>query len=498
MKTGRVQRIVRMYSILAVILIAIIITIIAVYPLYSKLRDTEQQGLVFARDTSVLIVDEYVSRIKDIARQISSRTKASMLLEEYERGDITKDNMQKFLSTILKAALKNSTQLIGITRLNNKNEIISLVGKPVPEQFLLKRIKSDALTLYGPFTWHKHYYVVIVSPIFSPKKKHLGSDMTLFDITDLQASIHQKMQNRLGEILIAYLHDNKIDVFSPIDTQWRNLLNPNNVLSKSLINAIGHKQHGLRTGSVGGKDVFIAYSPVQQSSWGIAVIIKKSALFASIKKILWSIIGTIVVIVILFVVGLSLCLQPLTGKLILHTQELEDKISDNQKELNIINQKLQYSVGHDFLTDVLNRRGFDEALDRELSSAKRHGTSFALLYIDINYFKLVNDEMGHDAGDYLLKELTALLEISTRQEDIIARLGGDEFAVIAPDVDKNQALLLAKKIDSIVNTPLIYHDKELTLSVSLGLAHFPDDGTDKEALLKVSDQNMYDDKMRKK
>lgn len=504
--TAKIHRAIQFYAITTVILIAIIISYVSVYPLYSNLRDTEQRDLIFARDTSVLIVDEYVSRIKDITKQISSRTKAKLLLEEYGEGKISKAEMQTYLRKILNSALKSSTQLISITRINNKGEMIAQVGKYIPKSFFPKDINNEKLKVYGPFFKDKHYYLTIYSPIKTSKYQKIGADITLFDITDLQSSIHQKMQHRLGEILIAYIADKKLKIFSPIDTVWRKLLTSENPLVTSLSVAINHKDDGITAGEVEDHNVIIAYAPIQQTNWGIAVVVKKSTLFASIRKVLWLILLAIVFVTIFFVIGLRLRLKPLSGRIIMEHQELEDKLKKNRieldkanAELQASNNKLKHLINYDHLTQILNRAGFTSALEQEISRAKRQNYNFVLLFLDLNDFKKINDEKGHEAGDIVLKTIAERLSLSKRKEDIVARLGGDEFAMISTHTDTSSTTVnvITNKIKDLGNIPITIHDQNIFCKISIGAALYPRDGKTSEELLRTADKRMYIDKQNK-
>ncbi|TNF65568.1 MAG: GGDEF domain-containing protein [Gammaproteobacteria bacterium] len=497
--THRLQKLILRYSILAIVLVSVIVACISIYPLYSKLRQTEQQGLIFARDTSVLIVNEYLSRIKDIARQVSSRTKAKQLLEDYQKGKITKADMQKYLNTILEAALKGSRQLVGITRIDLKNEVMASVGQPITSDFKYD-LKENRLYLYGPFVRDNHYYVLLSSPIFNQNNQPIGIDLTLFDIDSLQENIYQEIHHKLGEIVIARIDNNQlIDVFFPIKTPWVNSDSSDNKLQSLLGRALQTKAVGVELKDINNQNVFIAYAPLHQAKWAVGVIIKQSTLFASIQVILWVIISIIIIIVILFVLGLSLCLRPLSGRIIMNTNELKQQIQKSQKELEEANKKLNHLVIIDPLTQVLNRRGFKEAFKNELSLAKRHGLSLAVLYIDLDNFKPINDQYGHKAGDILLQTFTNRIKENIRCEDKVARLGGDEFVVLAPHATKNDAISIIEKLyKAVISMPIKYEQQAIEYSASFGYSVYPADGEDVDQLLKVADQRMYQAKKEKK
>jgi diguanylate cyclase (GGDEF)-like protein len=143
------------------------------------------------------------------------------------------------------------------------------------------------------------------------------------------------------------------------------------------------------------------------------------------------------------------------------------------------------------LTGLSNRRGFADALERAVEQAKRHGSGVALMYIDLDGFKAVNDTRGHDAGDQLLKEIAGRIRGCLRSFDIAARLGGDEFAVLAPDLSDSGLRALAQHIGSAISEPVELEAGALRLTASIGLAQFPTNAEGAAGLLKVADDAMY-------
>ena len=147
---------------------------------------------------------------------------------------------------------------------------------------------------------------------------------------------------------------------------------------------------------------------------------------------------------------------------------------------------------HDALTGLPNRGLFHELLDKACADARHEGHGLALMFVDLDRFKSVNDTMGHDAGDELLVQVSARLRACVREGDVVARLGGDEFTVIlSPLADKETSIRIAERIVS---------DLQMEFALSLGLAHiggsigmslFPEDATQPVALLKNADIAMY-------
>lgn len=159
----------------------------------------------------------------------------------------------------------------------------------------------------------------------------------------------------------------------------------------------------------------------------------------------------------------------------------------------IINREKIYQLAyHDILTGLPNRQLLLDRLNQAIASAKRHHHFMALMFIDLDKFKHINDTLGHDAGDKLLKEMSARLSCSVRSQDTIARTGGDEFVVILNEISAPQdAAFLADKFLKIVKQPLTLQDQQLQMTASIGIAIYPDNGLDATELMKKADMAMY-------
>jgi diguanylate cyclase (GGDEF)-like protein len=175
--------------------------------------------------------------------------------------------------------------------------------------------------------------------------------------------------------------------------------------------------------------------------------------------------------------------------------QLQQEIAERksvQKDLTIHKEHLVRLAHYDNLTALPNRVYFNEMLTKILSQNKRHKNMLAILYIDIDKFKTINDALGHPTGDIVLKELSERFTKSLRSEDILARLGGDEFAVLLRDIpDVKFATTIAKKLLLVCRQPITVQAHEFVLSASVGISTFPADGTTLEALLKNADMAMY-------
>jgi diguanylate cyclase (GGDEF)-like protein len=147
---------------------------------------------------------------------------------------------------------------------------------------------------------------------------------------------------------------------------------------------------------------------------------------------------------------------------------------------------------HDALTGLHNRRAFNENLERSVARQDRQGGTFALLLLDIDHFKKLNDTFGHPAGDAALRNTAQLLERHLRKSDLAARYGGEEFAVILASTDRAGGAHLAEKVRSTVEGgQLVFDGARLSVTVSVGVAVWPDDGRDAAALVAAADRALY-------
>lgn len=154
--------------------------------------------------------------------------------------------------------------------------------------------------------------------------------------------------------------------------------------------------------------------------------------------------------------------------------------------------QIQYLAHYDTLTGLPNRSAWQEQTRRALQQAHRHGDILAVLFLDLDNFKTVNDSLGHPAGDRLLAAIARRLAGCMRTEDLLARIGGDEFAALLPRLaHPEDAAVVAGKILQVLSEPVHIDTHDLHLSVSIGIALFPQDGTEIDTLLKHADTAMY-------
>jgi len=167
---------------------------------------------------------------------------------------------------------------------------------------------------------------------------------------------------------------------------------------------------------------------------------------------------------------------------------LQTDITDKKR----VEERVSYLAHYDDLTNLPKRAFFLEKIDNELQKISKPGKKLALMFLDLDNFKLINDTLGHDSGDELLKIVASHLRSSVRESDIVSRLGGDEFTIALLDIESKEEIeAIARKILSITNKSVLLARKEITISSSIGISVYPDDASDLDSLLKYSDIAMY-------
>ncbi|GEM03943.1 hypothetical protein HMI01_09310 [Halolactibacillus miurensis] len=159
-----------------------------------------------------------------------------------------------------------------------------------------------------------------------------------------------------------------------------------------------------------------------------------------------------------------------------------------QKTLEHQLRKMAY---FDDLTDLPNRKMLDRHIKKALARSKRHGHPFSMMFLDLDDFKAINDELGHEVGDLYLVEITKRLDDCVREEDLIARFGGDEFIVVFEETEQQEIETIAERILDSLQSPVFIRSHELKVSASIGISLYPEHGETKEALIRRADQAMY-------
>lgn len=176
-------------------------------------------------------------------------------------------------------------------------------------------------------------------------------------------------------------------------------------------------------------------------------------------------------------------------------QQANEKLTRQLEEIQELQSRLQEQAIRDALTGLYNRRYLDETLPRELSRAKRDGYPLALIMVDIDHFKQVNDTYGHAAGDEVIRSLGTILRQGAREGDIACRYGGEEFVIALPRMTVAAALERAQRWRAQVQAIQVRHgDFDICFTISAGVSGYPDHAADPENLIEYADLALYKSK----
>lgn len=235
------------------------------------------------------------------------------------------------------------------------------------------------------------------------------------------------------------------------------------------------------TFDVQGQNVISAYAPIGDLGIGMVVKIRTSELYEAVKRQLTYTLAAILVLVIIGMALLRWLITPLARNLV--AQIRERKLAE---------ERFEHLAHHDSLTGLPNRVLFHDRLHLAMIEAKRRQQSAAIMFLDADRFKTINDTLGHDVGDELLKQIATRLTSCLRAGDTISRLAGDEFALVLPGMENvDHTRHLAQRLLTCFSEPFLIKEQQIFITASIGVTHYPGDATSVEGLLKNADTAMY-------
>ncbi|MGK7875248.1 MAG: PAS domain S-box protein [Xenococcaceae cyanobacterium] len=366
----RLQKSILVYSALMILAIGVIIALVNLFPLYNHLKKDQQRNLLFALHTKILTIDEYLSRAKDIALQISSRTAIRRKLEAYNRREVSLDELVNFGQPILADALNKSQEVAGISRLDQTGKLVVQVGLPIPQEFWpIPTAITDAVIWPVPITLAGESYLVVGAPIINNQGIRVGTDIVLFKLEHLQQIVEDYTGlGETGETIVGTIHDGQVQLFFPLrGNQGHVSVHKSSPIGWAIEKAF-HKDSGtLFPEKFPG---VIAYAPIAESDWGLVVKMNPKELYAPVHHQIVVMGSVILILLLLGTRGMVFLLRPLTGKIIIHTDELERRVEGRTAALSIANALLREEVSAHQQTEEELRKS-NEQLQREMAERQR-------------------------------------------------------------------------------------------------------------------------------
>jgi len=338
MDSKRLQKWIIVYSALGIFVIGLIVFLASIIPLYSHLKEEVGRNLFHSMKTQTVAVEEYLSRVKDIALQITARTKAREELEAYNEGTVDLETLVSFCQDILTDAMDKSQVVAGIVRLDAKGKSVVHVGLPIPDQkWPLHAAEFPNVIIHGPISMDNESYIAVSAPITGRQKQRVGTDIVLFKMSRLKSLVQDYAGlGETEEIILGQFKEDGVEIFFPLRKSGDRA--PDNIPKDSPIGMTlkdaSRGVFGLRSPSnLFGNPVVIAYGPVGDTKWGVLAKMDERELYGPINRQVVTIGSVIIGLTLLSTCGMVLLLRPLTGRIIIQTDELESQIAEKTANL---------------------------------------------------------------------------------------------------------------------------------------------------------------------
>ena len=355
----KLQKSLILYSSLGIFIIGILVAVVSIMPLYRQLKKAQERELRFALRTRAMAVEEFLSRAKNVAEQITSRTRARQMLEDYNRGEQSRAEMVQFTTRALTEAMNRSAEVVGISRFALSGEQVVQLGVPIPKRFKGRSSipQSEETVVSEPLERDGEYYSIVATPILNPDQERVGTDILMFRVSSLQQIVQDYTGLRnSGEIVLGALRDDGVQLFFPLrNSVGEGVTEASDALVGAIETAVTLKPGKTRIlpPQTPLTEEAIAVESLSSPNWGIAVKMDREELYAPVYRQLAFVAVTIVVLSSLGTGGMVLLLRPLTARVIITTDELERQVRDKTQAI----QELKYAQAQLIQTEKMSSLG---------------------------------------------------------------------------------------------------------------------------------------------
>ncbi len=362
------------YSVIYALAGFLLVAVISIWPLVQLLRTLEEENLLHAARSRALAVEEYLTRVSDVTRQITSRSMMRRYLIRYNRGEIDLEELQDYLEPKMSDALSHSKEAVGIIRLDATGQPVVESGLPITAE-----LKTEARTHYqrswisDPVVIEDNLYLLSSAPIIDRQGDHVGTDLVLFTTNKLQRIVWDNTGlGATGECLLGRETPDGVVIFFPGrmgEKERYNIRYRQSPLKTAMSRALtqGTGLLRLEEGDLGDIDI-VAHTPVHETRWGLLVTMDEQELFGQTNRQLLSVLGILLLLTASGALGIILLLRPLTGKVLVYSSDLEtlnrelkEEIEERQRTAeNLRRSEKEWEQTFEAITDavaIMDTRG---------------------------------------------------------------------------------------------------------------------------------------------
>ncbi|WP_305044303.1 ATP-binding protein [Geoalkalibacter sp.] len=317
----------------------LIISILSIYPFYHWIRHFEENGLTHAAKIRALAIEEYLSRMVEITRQINARSAIRRALQDYRDGRLSFEELQGLTPAVLTDALEISREVVGITRLDAQLRVVAQVGQPIPRQGLPSSPMDIAYRIFDPLLIDGSLYLAVCGPILHKNQPTtvIGYDLVLFSTNQLQRIIWDETGlGASGESFLARGEGDETVLFFPSRKGSEEVYNLRLARSslQPAVDQAGRGELGILRLEEASRGKVVAFAPISGTPWALLVAMDQAELMAPLQKQVFSVAALVLFFTTLGTLGLLALLRPLTGRVLVHTEELDELNRSLREEIN--------------------------------------------------------------------------------------------------------------------------------------------------------------------
>jgi diguanylate cyclase (GGDEF)-like protein len=438
-------------------------------PLTERLRTEHFHEISHFLESGEMLLDAVINRHISLAGQSASRTAIRKKQIAYLQGKVSREELIAFSVPKLADAMNANSEIVGIQRHGPEGRLLFSVGVKPPVNAVtacdLNTLRK--IRVIGPIQVDGARRLIYCSSIIDRDAGYVGADILVMDDSDIK---HIVETPQVGLGYYAIVSQGHI-VYWPSklwDSHMRDALEVclRKGCAEQSYKHRGYSRDGYIFDSVSLKDV----------DWQLFSVVNKREFFSGIDRQSLILIGVLILLTVFIFILTVIALRPVIRAMLREKQLVE-------------------TSSHDGLTGLYNHAYMQEYLDSEIQRAQRYGHSLSLLMFDIDYFKMVNDNYGHQTGDIVLKRISKVTSQTIRVIDTAARYGGEEFIVILPELDNHGAVTLAERLRTNIAAAKVLSTSGDEISVTMSAGVVTCDGCydryDKHHLITEVDKAMY-------